>query len=108
MTLPGGRSPLRGPPPLRRSPPEMSPNPKSLRAPPRASSDQLRLDTRRPPSSVPESGDPLRDALVSTRRYGATLNGLLSAIDSFARGVEAARSANDALARRLEALQEYL
>jgi chromosome segregation ATPase len=45
---------------------------------------------------------------VSTRRYGATLNGLLSAIDSFARGVEAARNANDALARKLESVQELV
>jgi len=50
----------------------------------------------------------VRDALVSTRRYGATLNGLLSAVDNFARGVEAARLANDTLSRKLEALQELL
>lgn len=59
-------------------------------------------------ASIPMSDDPVRDALVSTRRYGATLNGLLSAVDNFARGVEAARTANDALSRKLETLQELL
>src|SRR5690606_6706665 len=59
-------------------------------------------------ASNPMSDDPVRDALVSTRRYGATLNGLLSAVDNFARGVEAARTANDALSRKLETLQELL
>lgn len=50
----------------------------------------------------------MRNALVSTRRYGATLNGLLSAIDNFARGVEAARTANDSLSRKLEGIQDLL
>ncbi len=59
-------------------------------------------------SAPPDSLDPLRDAVVSSRRYGATLNGLLSAIDNFARGVEAARNANDVLGEKLDRVQELL
>lgn len=60
-----------------------------------------------PPSMGPESDDPVRDALVVTRRYGATLNALLSAVDQFARGVESVRGANESLARKLERAQAH-
>lgn len=134
MTITGGRSPLQGPPRPRSSASESTPRSRVTPtqgsrgvgkevAPGAAGSEAV---TARPPrralqggtppsddsgtaaSAPPESADPIRDALVSTRRYGATLNGLLSAIDNFARGVEAARSANDALCHKLERVQELL
>lgn len=119
MTVPGGRTPHQGPPRPRSKASEAAPA--SVEAPATRGSGQVSRtrprvlsdgkpsgDSQRAPSSIPETGDPLRDALVSTRRYGATLNGLLSAIDSFARGVEAARNANDALARKLESVQDLV
>ncbi len=72
-----------------------------------SSHDRFRSST--PPSSEDLSdSERLRESLLAARRYGATLNGLLTAVDVFSRGVDGARIANDALQRRIEHIKDEL
>lgn len=73
---------------------------------PNASHDRLR--TLPPASGELSETTTFRETLVSARRFGATLNGLLSAVDVFARGIEGARTANDALLKRLDGMKEQV
>ncbi len=67
-----------------------------------------RLKTLPPTAGELAETTTFRETLVAARRFGATLNGLLSAVDVFARGVEGARSANDALLKRLDGMKEHV
>ncbi len=71
-----------------------------------SSHDRLRAAT--PERAELGEAEHLRESLLAARRYGATLNGLLSAVDVFARGVDGARTANDCLQRRIEHIKEQL
>jgi hypothetical protein len=67
-----------------------------------------RLKTLPPTAGELAETTTFRETLVAARRFGATLNGLLSAVDVFARGVEGARAANDALLKRLDGMKEQV